>query len=129
MFFSSIRRHTRCALVTGVQTWARPISGRGRTAGQAVQGDAEADEADAWDLRDEEGARQGEEGQEGQEGRPGHGVADRPAERAQAALHPPGLEVAPLHEHPWSAALVGHTLSTKTKSRGDRRGTRRTSAH
>src|SRR3546814_13357403 len=25
-FFSSIRRHTRCALVTGVQTWALPIS-------------------------------------------------------------------------------------------------------
>src|SRR3546814_5578544 len=25
-FFSSIRRHTRCALVTGVQTCARPIS-------------------------------------------------------------------------------------------------------
>src|SRR3546814_5852982 len=24
-FFSSRRRHTRCALVTGVQTWARPI--------------------------------------------------------------------------------------------------------
>src|SRR3546814_4435896 len=26
-FFSSIRRHTRCALVTGVQTCALPISG------------------------------------------------------------------------------------------------------
>src|SRR3546814_1877368 len=26
-FFSSRRRHTRCALVTGVQTCARPISG------------------------------------------------------------------------------------------------------
>src|SRR3546814_8493582 len=25
-FFSSRRRHTRCALVTGVQTWALPIS-------------------------------------------------------------------------------------------------------
>src|SRR3546814_4999780 len=25
-FFSSIRRHTRCALVAGVQTWALPIS-------------------------------------------------------------------------------------------------------
>src|SRR3546814_5471771 len=24
-FFSSRRRHTRCALVTGVQTWALPI--------------------------------------------------------------------------------------------------------
>src|SRR3546814_4021228 len=28
-FFSSRRRHTRCALVTGVQTFARPISGFG----------------------------------------------------------------------------------------------------
>src|SRR3546814_7275602 len=27
-FFSSRRRHTRCALVTGVQTCARPISSR-----------------------------------------------------------------------------------------------------
>src|SRR3546814_4906732 len=27
LFFSSRRRHTRCALVTGVQTCARPISG------------------------------------------------------------------------------------------------------
>src|SRR3546814_1763773 len=26
VFFSSRRRHTRCALVTGVQTWALPIS-------------------------------------------------------------------------------------------------------
>src|SRR3546814_7680357 len=25
VFFSSRRRHTRCALVTGVQTWALPI--------------------------------------------------------------------------------------------------------
>src|SRR3546814_1177114 len=29
-FFSSRRRHTRCALVTGVQTCALPISWRGR---------------------------------------------------------------------------------------------------
>src|SRR3546814_3261920 len=29
--FSSRRRHTRCALVTGVQTCALPISDRGRT--------------------------------------------------------------------------------------------------
>src|SRR3546814_6143057 len=28
LFFSSRRRHTRCALVTGVQTCALPISGR-----------------------------------------------------------------------------------------------------
>src|SRR3546814_1151369 len=26
LFFSSRRRHTRCALVTGVQTWSLPIS-------------------------------------------------------------------------------------------------------
>src|SRR3546814_6423369 len=38
-FFSSRRRHTRCALVTGVQTCALPISngaGRPRGAGHAV---------------------------------------------------------------------------------------------
>src|SRR3546814_8276516 len=27
LFFSSSRRHSRCALVTGVQTWALPIYG------------------------------------------------------------------------------------------------------
>src|SRR3546814_11032848 len=32
-FFSSRRRHTRCALVTGVQTCALPISGTGRGTG------------------------------------------------------------------------------------------------
>src|SRR3546814_18292082 len=37
VFFSSRRRHTRCALVTGVQTWALPIysglpAGLGRAA-------------------------------------------------------------------------------------------------
>src|SRR3546814_14364037 len=31
-FFSSRRRHTRCALVTGVQTCALPISGAGSSA-------------------------------------------------------------------------------------------------
>src|SRR3546814_2489925 len=31
-FFSSIRRHTRCALVTGVQTCALPIFGQVRAA-------------------------------------------------------------------------------------------------
>src|SRR3546814_196189 len=34
-FFSSRRRHTRCALVTGVQTCALPISSRARTATRA----------------------------------------------------------------------------------------------
>src|SRR3546814_2387301 len=31
-FFSSRRRHTRCALVTGVRTWGRPIAAQGRAA-------------------------------------------------------------------------------------------------
>src|SRR3546814_13958404 len=35
-FFSSIRRHTRCALVTGVQTCALPISGKARTRQQLL---------------------------------------------------------------------------------------------
>src|SRR3546814_13247866 len=33
-FFSSRRRHTRCALVTGVQTCALPISGRSACAAE-----------------------------------------------------------------------------------------------
>src|SRR3546814_7705759 len=49
-FFSSRRRHTRCALVTGVQTCALPISARAKlsvntfelvdASGQAGRGDA-----------------------------------------------------------------------------------------
>src|SRR3546814_19435969 len=35
-FFSSRRRHTRCALVTGVQTCALPISGASRGIGAAI---------------------------------------------------------------------------------------------
>src|SRR3546814_10419904 len=36
-FFSSRRRHTRCALVTGVQTCALPICPRGRRSPRAAQ--------------------------------------------------------------------------------------------
>src|SRR3546814_10609015 len=36
-FFSSRRRHTRCALVTGVQTCARPISSRTTSRGPVSQ--------------------------------------------------------------------------------------------
>src|SRR3546814_6208200 len=36
--FSSRRRHTRCALVTGVQTCALPISGLGKTSGKGHKG-------------------------------------------------------------------------------------------
>src|SRR3546814_6351511 len=39
-FFSSRRRHTRCALVTGVQTCALPISGR-ELASELKRGSAE----------------------------------------------------------------------------------------
>src|SRR3546814_11539496 len=35
-FFSSRRRHTRCALVTGVQTCALPILGAGAAVGTAI---------------------------------------------------------------------------------------------
>src|SRR3546814_13921576 len=35
-FFSSRRRHTRCALVTGVQTCALPIPGAGAVRGLAI---------------------------------------------------------------------------------------------
>src|SRR3546814_9794014 len=37
-FFSSRRRHTRCALVTGVQTCALPIYPRGPPPGRAAGG-------------------------------------------------------------------------------------------
>src|SRR3546814_5201780 len=36
-FFSSRRRHTRCALVTGVQTCALPISNTARAGDQITQ--------------------------------------------------------------------------------------------
>src|SRR3546814_18011771 len=39
-FFSSRRRHTRCALVTGVQTCALPICGRGNSPGEIRRSDA-----------------------------------------------------------------------------------------
>src|SRR3546814_2033977 len=38
LFFSSRRRHTRCAVVTGVQTCALPISGVGWPGGGAGRG-------------------------------------------------------------------------------------------
>src|SRR3546814_1822032 len=38
-FFSSRRRHTRCALVTGVQTCALPIFGTGNIAGSMSDGE------------------------------------------------------------------------------------------
>src|SRR3546814_10426216 len=37
IFFSSRRRHTRCALVTGVQTCALPISGYGLVQAMSLQ--------------------------------------------------------------------------------------------
>src|SRR3546814_2178832 len=39
-FFSTRRRHTSCALVTGVQTCALPISGRGDARDPAADPDA-----------------------------------------------------------------------------------------
>src|SRR3546814_13739948 len=39
VFFASRRRHTRCALVTGVQTCARPISDRRRAVSPGVDPD------------------------------------------------------------------------------------------
>src|SRR3546814_3920708 len=43
--FSSRRRHTRCALVTGVQTCALPISGRGHAHACPASAGAHADAA------------------------------------------------------------------------------------
>src|SRR3546814_3322604 len=48
-FFSSRRRHTRCALVTGVQTCALPISLHDRR-GRRLAEPADGLEADGLDL-------------------------------------------------------------------------------
>src|SRR3546814_5321031 len=95
-FFSSRRRHTRCALVTGVQTCALPISegvgqaeGRGREARQEAQQRAVP--------------RQGARGRRGGAARaPGRQPAGRveAAERARA----PGLR------------LTGYGLWTELKN-------------
>src|SRR3546814_4936705 len=54
-FFSSRRRHTRCALVTGVQTCALPISARLLTVNnRAVQLDLDPETPLLWALRSEE---------------------------------------------------------------------------
>src|SRR3546814_3957880 len=45
-FFSSRRRHTRCALVTGVQTCALPISGGSESAADALAVEAAVLELD-----------------------------------------------------------------------------------
>src|SRR3546814_4116957 len=44
-FFSSRRRHTRCALVTGVQTCALPISLRGGSRSKGARGQEPIDPA------------------------------------------------------------------------------------
>src|SRR3546814_3002313 len=43
LFFSSRRRHTRCALVTGVQTCALPISGQASSLNSPPTGPTRAD--------------------------------------------------------------------------------------
>src|SRR3546814_6578740 len=45
VFFSSRRRHTRCALVTGVQTCALPISSLAESEKTAIEGDPPAQAA------------------------------------------------------------------------------------
>src|SRR3546814_11588 len=51
-FFSSRRRHTRCALVTGVQTCALPISELRFDLISAVKGALFADAGNIWLLRE-----------------------------------------------------------------------------
>src|SRR3546814_5869551 len=53
LFFSSRRRHTRCALVTGVQTCALPICRRQPTDRHtAVAGKQKKETQDGWERRD-----------------------------------------------------------------------------
>src|SRR3546814_3574116 len=49
-FFSSRRRHTRCALVTGVQTCALPISSHGITSNMILPGRIHTDRIDELDA-------------------------------------------------------------------------------
>src|SRR3546814_18876829 len=51
VFFSSRRRHTRCALVTGVQTCALPISRRRALLDRRAKGDAAVADTRAQRLR------------------------------------------------------------------------------
>src|SRR3546814_11428228 len=56
-FFSSRRRHTRCALVTGVQTCALPISPEAPAELEPVTADAETEDAEAKPKRRRGGRR------------------------------------------------------------------------
>src|SRR3546814_3868685 len=53
VFFSSRRRHTRCALVTGVQTCALPISVRGKAIGREVINGTAARDIEEQEYRDD----------------------------------------------------------------------------
>src|SRR3546814_7643641 len=64
-FFSSRRRHTRCALVTGVQTCALPICGeRGGDAARSDPGDAADHDVGAAGPGDRQGRRRRVDGEE-----------------------------------------------------------------
>src|SRR3546814_20440342 len=75
-FFSSRRRHTRCALVTGVQTCALPIFGRG--VGDVDRADAVREHADTVALKAAQHGpgRAGAEGRGGDARQAGERVAD-----------------------------------------------------
>src|SRR3546814_12704124 len=96
-FFSSRRRHTRCALVTGVQTCALPICGFSGAIGRVFtrlvrDHDAEADqsELDARVLPVE---------LDGALDRANLFTADHRVERTRRLRHP-DLRIHPHHSHP-----------------------------
>src|SRR3546814_10968716 len=102
-FFSSRRRHTRCALVTGVQTCALPICGfsgaNGRVFTRLVRDhDAEADQSEL-DARvipvETEGALD----------RANLLTADHRVERARRLRHP----ALRLHPHRFHREILRHT--------------------
>src|SRR3546814_11315320 len=91
-FFSSRRRHTRCALVTGVQTCALPIS---RPVLLLVDEDAVGSAVQVLELaalhRPEERAEPGEahqQRQRDQEAQNAHAAPSRPAARARRSELP-----------------------------------------
>src|SRR3546814_4639291 len=80
-FFSSRRRHTRCALVTGVQTCALPISGQHRRQeGRRALDDQDVGDGGERQRIDERGGSGGKAGGDRQT-RPAHAAEERSEER------------------------------------------------
>src|SRR3546814_3101176 len=128
-FFSSRRRHTRCALVTGVQTCALPISGQraGHDAAEVpalqgvapdekviARGEVEGAPADhVWPARGIVAPCQSDLEPAGLLGNRGRPVGEVAGERLKAG---PGQQVDVLRHPARPAALVDHLRSEEHTS-------------